>query len=109
MILLTAEISGTDIVTTYKTLVFLFGAIIAVWGVIKTIKEIRQPTVELKKTVDEHTEKIGELESHLKRSDEGMAIVQQSLLQMMNHMIDGDHREQLVKARDEMQIYLTKK
>ena len=52
---------------------------------------------------------IKEINEHLKKSDEGMAIMQQSLLQIMNHMIDGDHQEQLVKARDEMQIYLTKK
>jgi hypothetical protein len=27
----------------------------------------------------------------------------------MNHMIDGNHTDKLVKARDDMQIYLTKK
>ena len=109
MIILTSDISGTDIVTTYKTLVFFFGAILAVWGFIKAVKEIRQPTVDLKKTVDGHTAQIKDLEEHIKKSDEGMAVVQQSLLQIMNHMIDGNHTEQLVKARDDMQIYLTKK
>lgn len=109
MILLASEISGTDIVTTYRTLVFLFGAVLAVWGFIKAIKEIRQPTVDLKKTVDGHNAQIKDLEERNKKIDEGMAIMQQSLLQMMNHMIDGDHVDKLVKARDEMQIYLTKK
>ena len=63
----------------------------------------------MKKTVSDHSTEIKEINEHLKKSDEGMAIMQQSLLQIMNHMIDGDHQEQLVKARDEMQIYLTKK
>ena len=109
MIILTTDISGTDIVTTYKTLVFFFGAILAVWGFMKAVKEIRQPAVDLKKTVDGHTAQINDLEEHIKKSDEGMAVVQQSLLQIMNHMIDGNHTDQLVKARDEMQVYLTKK
>ena len=65
--------------------------------------------MDLKKTVDGHTAQIKDLEEHIKKSDEGMAVVQQSLLQIMNHMIDGNHTDQLVKARDEMQIYLTKK
>ena len=64
---------------------------------------------DMKKTVSDHSTEIKEINEHLKKSDEGMAIMQQSLLQIMNHMIDGDHQEQLVKARDEMQIYLTKK
>ena len=63
----------------------------------------------MKKTVSDHSTEIKEINEHLKKSDEGMAIMQQSLLQIMNHMIDGDHQEQLAKARDEMQIYLTKK
>ena len=109
MIILSADISGTDIVTTYKTLCFFFGAILAVWGFIKAVKEIRQPAVDLKKTVDGHTRQIKDLEDHIKKSDEGMAVVQQSLLQIMNHMLDGNYTDQLVKARDEMQIYLTKK
>lgn len=109
MVLLEVDITGADLVTTYKTLVFICGAILALWGFAKAVKEIGKPLVDMKKTVNDHTSEIKEINDHLKRSDEGMAIVQQSLLQIMNHMLDGDHTEQLVKARDDMQIYLTKK
>lgn len=109
MIILTSDITGTDIVTTYKTLVFVMGAVLAVWGFIKVLKEINKPLTDMKKTVADHTTEINEINEHLKKSDEGIAIVQQSLLQIMNHMIDGNHTEQLVRARDELQIYLTKK
>ena len=109
MILLTSEITGMDIATTYKTLVFISGVFLAVWGFIKAIKEINKPLADLKKTVENHTSQIKDLEEHTKKFDEGMAIMQQSLLQMMNHMIDGNHTDKLVKARDDMQVYLTKK
>lgn len=109
MILLTSEISGADIVATYRTFVFVAGVVLAIWGFIKVIREITKPLADMKKTVSDHSTEIKEINEHLKKSDEGMAIMQQSLLQIMNHMIDGDHQEQLVKARDEMQIYLTKK
>lgn len=109
MILLTSEITGADIVATYRTFVFVAGVVLAIWGFIKVIREITKPLADMKKTVSDHSTEIKEINEHLKKSDEGMAIMQQSLLQIMNHMIDGDHQEQLAKARDEMQIYLTKK
>lgn len=109
MILLTSEITGADIVATYRTFVFVAGVVLAIWGFIKVIREINKPLADMKKTVSDHSTEIKEINEHLKKSDEGMAIMQQSLLQIMNHMIDGNHQEQLVKARDEMQIYLTKK
>lgn len=109
MILLTSEITGADIVATYRTFVFVAGVVLAIWGFIKVIREINKPLADMKKTVSDHSTEIKEINEHLKKSDEGMAIMQQSLLQIMNHMIDGDHQDQLVKARDEMQIYLTKK
>lgn len=109
MILLTSEITGADIVATYRTFVFVAGVVLAIWGFIKVIREINKPLADMKKTVSDHSTEIKEINEHLKKSDEGMAIMQQSLLQIMNHMIDGDHQEQLVKARDDMQIYLTQK
>ena len=109
MILLTTDISGMDIVTTYKTFVFISGMIVLIWGFVKTVREISKPLADLKRTVENHSSQIKELEDHNKKIDEGMAIMQQSLLQIMNHMIDGNHTDKLVKARDDMQIYLTKK
>lgn len=109
MIILSDTITGADIVTTYKTLIFLIGAIAIIWGFVKTVREINKPLTDLKKTVETHSTQIKELEEHNKKIDDGMAIMQQALLQMMNHMIDGNHTDKLVKARDDMQIYLTKK
>ena len=109
MILLTSDITGADIVATYHTFVFIAGAVLAVWGFVKAIREINKPLADMKETVKNHSTEIKEINEHLKKSDEGMAIVQQSLLQIMNHMIDGNHTEQLIKARDNMQTYLTKK
>ena len=109
MIILASDITGADIVTTYKTLVFVMGAVLAVWGFIKVLKEINKPLTDLRKTVEDHSSQIKELEEHNKKFDEGMTVMQQSLLQIMNHLIDGNHTDKLVKARDDMQIYLTKK
>lgn len=108
MIILTSDITGADIVTTYKTFVFIAGVIILIWGFVKTIREIGKPLVDMKKTVADHTTQIKDIEEHLKKSDEGMAIVQLSLLQIMNHMLDGNHTDKLVEARDKMQAFLTK-
>ena len=109
MIILTSDLTGVDLLTTWKTLIFIAGAIALMWGFAKTVREIVKPLADLKETVKNHTEQIRELEEHNKKIDEGMAVMQQSLLQIMNHMIDGNHTDKLVEARDNMQIYLTKK
>lgn len=109
MIILTSDLTGVDFLTTWKTLIFIAGAIALMWGFVKTIREIIKPLADLKETVKSHTEQISELEEHNKKIDEGMAVMQLSLLQIMNHMIDGNHTDKLVEARDKMQIYLTKK
>jgi len=109
MVLLTSDITGADIVTTYHTFVFIAGAVLAIWGFVKAIREINKPLADLKETVKTHTDQIKDIEEHLKKSDEGMAIVQLSLLQIMNHMIDGNHTDKLAEARDKMQAFLTKK
>lgn len=109
MILLTSEITGADIVATYRTFVFVAGAVLAIWGFVKAIREIKKPLTDMKKTVETHTLQIKDMEEHNQKLDEGMAVMQQSLLQIMNHMIDGNHADKLVEARDKMQIYLTKK
>ena len=109
MIILTSDLTGVDLLTTWKTLIFIAGAIALMWGFVKTVREIVKPLADLKETVKNHTEQIRELEEHNKKIDEGMAVMQQSLLQIMNHMIDGNHTDKLVEARDNMQIYLTKK
>lgn len=109
MILLTSDITGADFVAAYKTFAFLIGAIVLIWGFVKTVREINKPLTDLKRTVENHTSQIKDIEEHNQKFDEGMAIMQQSLLQIMNHMIDGNHTDKLVEARDNMQIYLTKK
>ena len=109
MIILTSDLTGVDFLTTWKTLIFIAGAIALMWGFVKTIREIIKPLSDLKETVKNHTEQIRELEEHNKKIDEGMAVMQLSLLHIMSHMIDGNHTDKLVEARDKMQIYLTRK
>ena len=47
MIILTSDITGVDIVTTYNTLVFVAGAIALIWGFVKTVREISKPLADL--------------------------------------------------------------
>ena len=64
MIILTSDITGVDIVTTYKTLVFVAGAIALIWGFVKTVREISKPLADLKRTVENHSSQIKELEKY---------------------------------------------
>ena len=76
---------------------------------VKGWKELRQPDTELKETVDEHDRKL--LNDHerindLSESNDLQALV---LLQIANHLIDGNHSGQLIEARDNLQAFLVKR
>lgn len=95
-----------DIQTAVVVLLGVIAAFVLIVNGLKAWKELTKPSTDLKQLVDEHDEKL--LNDHerlndLKQSNELQAKL---LLQIANHLIDGNHKEQMVLARDEMQNYL---
>lgn len=96
----------SDIQTAVVVLLGVIAAFVLIVNGLRAWKELTKPTTDLKQLVDEHDEKL--LNDHerlndLKRSNE---LQSKLLLQIANHIIDGNHKEQMVHARDEMQNYL---
>lgn len=92
--------------TSFVVLLAACAALAVIWGAVKAVREIRKPHADLAEKVREHESKL--VNDHkrledLKRSNDLQAKI---LLQMTNHMIDGNHTDLLIKARDEMQEYL---
>ena len=87
------------------------GAIIV--GLYKWAKKPDQNRDELLKG---HTEKlerdyksIKDLQKRQSETDEAMQVLMKSMLALMSHAIDGNHTEELKKARDDMQNYLIRR
>lgn len=98
-----------DIQTTVVVLLGLVAAFVLIVNGLKAWKEVRKPSTDLKQLVEDHDEKLindHERLNDLKKSNEFQAKL---LLQIANHLIDGNHKEQMIHARDEMQAYLVEK
>lgn len=72
----------------------------------KAIKGMRKPDTERDKMLKRHDEKIKNCSERLDNVEGGMAVLMKSNLAIMNHLIDGNHTEDLKEATAELQGYL---
>lgn len=91
---------------TSEQILGLCAFVTAVWGVYKIIKEVRKPSADLKKEVDEHSRLLESDNKRLKEVEESNRLILQSLLVIVNHEISGNGIEGMKKTRDELQEYL---
>lgn len=59
--------------------------------------------------LDKDNKRLNELEKKQAETEEAMQIMMKSMLALMTHAIDGNHVEELKKARDDMQEYLIRR
>lgn len=77
--------------------------------IISIIKWWRQPDKTRDKMLNEHEKKLGNDNKRLNELEESNRIMMQSMLAIMSHLIDGNHTDQLQKARDDLQEYLIRR
>ena len=59
--------------------------------------------------LDNDNRRLNELEKKQDRTDQDLQMLMTALSALMTHAIDGNHTNELKKARDEMQEYLIKR
>lgn len=102
------------------TLTQLWQLFLAMCGSIATIagagaiiysayKAIRKPDDERDKKLNRHQELLENDNKRLKELEESNKIMMQSMLALMSHELDGNHKTELEKARNDLQEYLIKK
>lgn len=69
----------------------------------------KNPDKERDEKLKKHGELLDNDNKRLKELEESNKIIMQSMLALMSHAIDGNHTEQLKKAKDELQNYLITK
>ena len=76
----------------------------------------KKPDINRDEKLKEHDNKldndfrrINELERKQAETEEALQILMQSMLALMTHSIDGNHTDELKKARDDMHEYLIKR
>lgn len=91
----------------------LCGAIITVGGagaiVVKIINKSKKPDKDRDETMKRHQEMLDNDNKRLKELEDSNKVIMKSLLALMSHELDGNHRTQLQEARDDLQEYLIKR
>ena len=77
--------------------------------VVKAKKEKDKPTLELKKQVEEHEDKLQKDNEKLEEIEQTDKLILRSLVVIINHDITGNGIDQLKKARDEINTFLINK
>lgn len=96
----------------WETTVVIFAGVLTIFNVIDKIvtkvKEAKEPTQDLEKRVAELERKI--LENYDKRIadiEQGNKVTQRAILALLEHAIDGNNKNQLIRAKDNLNDYLT--
>ena len=92
-------------ITSYQ-IMGICSLIVAVWGVIKIVKENKKPSDDLKSKVDEHSEFLDNDNKRLKEIELSNKMILQSLLVIINHEITGNCVENMTSIRNDLEDYL---
>lgn len=95
-----------QIATAFVVILAACGALAVIWGAIKAVHEMKKPYDDLVEKADEHERKLANDHKRLEDLKTSSDLQAKMLLQMANHMMDGNHSDQLRQARDELQEYL---
>ena len=106
--------NSIETVTTILTFIILisnFILMIAMW-----IDKIKSPWSKqgaridcLENRVNDLYEAFNKDKDRIKELEKGTVVTQEALLALMTHSIDGNHIDELTKARDDLHTYLTHK
>lgn len=88
------------------SLATIAGAVAIVYNLYKSIKK---PDTERDTTLKKHSEQLDNDNKRLKELEESNKIIMRSMLALMSHELDGNHTEELTKAKDELQEYLIRR
>lgn len=99
----------------WESIEFYLGAIVLIGAAAAVLHKIIKPFSNVKVTVEHNVEEIGKLKQHEKKDYETLQELQEmnkaqcvALLNIINHMIDGNGIQQMKETRDEIQGMLAK-
>lgn len=95
--------------TFLVVLLALCGAVSVIWGAVKSVREAASPARDVGKRLDRHDELLANDKAMLDDLRECNRYQNKLMLQVANHLIDGNHTEALIRERDAMQEYLIDK
>lgn len=93
----------------WQVLMAICAGVVALGGAQAVLSRLMKPGHDLVVTVEEHERKLDAQQTAIAELVEGQRIENRCMLQLLNHLIDGNHVEQLKSERDALQTYLIEK
>lgn len=98
-----------DLTFHLSDLIYICGAAVTIWGLVKIIKEIKKPSDDMKETVDHYGECLHNDKIRIDSMEQEQRLICRSLLAMINHELTGNSVDKLKEMRDDLQNYLINK
>lgn len=98
-----------DFIITSNQIMGVCALIASLWGIWLIVKEIKKPSSDLKRKVEEHDRLLNSDNNRLKDIEESNRMMLQSLLVIINHNITGNGIEKMKETRDQLQDFLINK
>lgn len=93
----------------FQLFLAICGAIITVGGAWAVILKIKTPEKVREEMLKKHSEMLDNDNKRLKELEESNKILMQSMLALMAHELDGNHADQLRKAKNDLEEYLIRR
>lgn len=106
-------IEYSDIQTTVVVIFALFAAIVTIDKVfeiyLKATGRMKKPKEDIEHRLDDHDTKLDNDHKEIEKQSEAIRLLVRGMSQLMTHEIDGNHVDQLIKTRDDMNEFLINK
>ena len=74
--------------------------------IVHIVKSAKKPDKDRDEMLKRHTDMLDRDNKRLRELEEGNKVIMQSMLALMSHELDGNHTEQLRKAKEDLEAYL---
>ena len=87
------------------SIVTIAGAVVIIY---KLYKKAKQPDSERDKMMKKHERKLENCNARLNSVEDGQAVMMEAVLAILNHLIDGEHVDDLKESAKKVNSYLIK-
>lgn len=100
------ELTAAQWQTALIVFLAVCAGIVLIGNTIKTLKEWRAPKMDVERCLQNDNERLKDLEARSKERDKEFSLILRSQMVMLQHMVTGDHVEDLKKIQDEINQFL---
>lgn len=102
-----------DFETFLRVLVAIAAGIVTLGGAASVFERIGEKAAvrrnEIAQQVEKHEQRLANDHKRLNELESSSRLIMRGVMQLTNHEIDGNHTDQLVEVRDDMERYLINK